>query len=115
MEALRQATDRAWRADVAAWAHWSFRRTVERRRTDAEGKVVFRNDMESRVTPQQEGFDEEPQGKAPSRPITGDRSIRPGREYTRGEAERPSMLLIRHRDGTAAVSRRRPSPGRTVQ
>jgi hypothetical protein len=58
LEELREQIDVTWSADVAAWALYSFNRHVTRQSLDKSGQVTFRNEMEFRVTPSADGFDE---------------------------------------------------------
>jgi hypothetical protein len=59
METLAREVDRAWDADVAAWADYSFTRTVLRQSFDKKGKEKFRLELVFKVTPQGDVFDEE--------------------------------------------------------
>ena len=59
LKTLNACSDRAWEADVAAWSHYAFERSVIRRSLDGDGNVDSREQLRFRITPKGDGFDEE--------------------------------------------------------
>ena len=59
METIADEVDRVWKADVASWADYAFRRHVTRLSFDKKGREKFRLEMLFQVTPKDDGFDEE--------------------------------------------------------
>jgi predicted component of type VI protein secretion system len=55
---IKSAAERAWQADVAAWADYAFRRHVTRQTFDEEDNETFRLELLFELTPQSEGWDE---------------------------------------------------------
>lgn len=58
MAKIKSETDRAWKADVAAWADYAFRRHVTRQTFDKKDKETFHLELLFELTPQTEGWDE---------------------------------------------------------
>ena len=57
-ETLKAETDRAWKADVEAWADFAFRRHVTRQTFDKDGNETFHLELLFENTPTAEGWDE---------------------------------------------------------
>lgn len=59
LESLVQEARQIQRADLELWARLAFRRQVTRERFDDGGRVIERQELEFRVRPSPQGFDEE--------------------------------------------------------
>ncbi len=59
LEPLLAQARRVQQADLTAWGELTFRRQVTRERLKAEGEVAERQELDFRVTPKGDGFDEE--------------------------------------------------------
>ena len=69
LRAMRREARRVLERDLASWESFSFQRHVMRQRLDSGGEVDWQQELEFRVTPSSDGFDEELvriDGKPPS-------------------------------------------------
>ena len=59
LERVLEEARRAQERDLEAWHRFRFRRLVTREKLDSEGKTRDREDLDFRITPHEDGFDEE--------------------------------------------------------
>ena len=58
LERLLEEGRRVQREDLLAWRKMAFRRQVTRERLDSQGNVTWTEELDFRVTPTADGFDE---------------------------------------------------------